>query len=384
MGTANRLPIIVETAEGNYVSSIDGKRYLDLFTGLGVNILGHRHPALIKVLKEQASQFLHLSNYFYNPDAIRLAEQLVISTVGKGKVFFSNSGAEVTESLVKLVHKWSKEQQESKRGIVVLTNSFHGRTLGALHLTRQPNVYQDFPKVDFPIYEVPPNDISALKELCTQNHPAAILVEPILGSGGILSLTKDYLQVIETICKERNILFCIDEIQTGIGRTGRLFAYQEYSLQPDILLIAKAIGGGIPLGVLIAGEKAENSFKVGDHGTTFAPSPLAAAMANAVLDTLLGGVLETSQEMIQYLWLKLNQLPKKFPYAIDFIDGRGVMIGIHTHYSHEEVKKIQTNLLNEGILVDVTARTVIRLLPPLTLTIEEIDLFFETFEKYLN
>jgi acetylornithine aminotransferase len=383
MRTANRLPIVVEKAEGNYLYDMDGKRYLDLFTGLGVNILGHRHPALMHALKKQAEQFLHISNYFYNPSAIRLAERLVTYTLGEGNVFYSNSGAEVTESLVKLIHKWSQHQEDQKSGIVVLTNSFHGRTLGALHLTRQHSVHQDFPKLDFPIYEVPPNKIRELVEICKRYQPAAILIEPILGSGGVISLTKEYLHAIEAICKEGNILYCIDEIQTGIGRTGRLFAYQEYDIQPDVILFAKAIGGGLPLGGLIAGKKTKDLFKPGDHGTTFAPSPLATAMAHEVLDLLMGGVLEQSQEMIQYLWKKLGEFQHKFPHAIDFIDGRGMMVGIHTHLSHEEVKKIQLKLLEEGILIDITARTVIRLLPPLTLTIEEINLFFGTLEKYL-
>lgn len=383
METANRLPLIVEKAEGNYLYDVKKKRYLDLFTGLGVNILGHRHPALIKALKEQADQFLHISNFFYNPSAIRLAERLVTYTLGHGKVFFCNSGAEVTETLLKLLYKWSTQQPDLKKGIVVLTNSFHGRTLGALHLTRQASVHQDFPKLDFPIYEVVPNEINELEEICRRYQPTAILVEPILGSGGVISLTPNYLQAIAGICKKRNILFCVDEIQTGIGRTGRLFAFQEYPIQPDVILFAKAIGGGLPLGGLIAGKKTAEVFQPGDHGTTFAPSPPATAMANVVLDLLMGGVLKNSQEIIGYLWKKLGELPRRFPQTVNFIDGRGMMIGIHTHLTLEQGKSLQLQLLNEGFLIDITARSVIRLLPPLTLTAEEIDLFFDTLIKYL-
>lgn len=384
MNTATRLPIVVEKAEGNYLYGLDGKSYLDLFSGLGVNILGHRHPDLLRTLQEQAGQFLHVSNFFYIPSAIRLAERLVTNSLREGKVFFTNSGAEVTETLLKLVHKWAQQQTTPKKGIVVLTNSFHGRTLGALHLTRQTSVHQDFPKIDLPIYEVPINDIHTLKELCIHYHPAAILIEPILGSGGVITLTQEYVYAIDAICKKHNILFCIDEIQTGIGRTGRLFAYKEYGIVPDILLFAKAIGGGLPLGGLIAGTKTADLFQPGDHGTTFAPSPLATAMAHTILDLLLGGVLERSQEVIHYLWQKLNELKKKFPNTIEFIDGRGMMIGIHTKLSPELVKRLQYHLLDEGILVDVTARTVIRLLPPLTITSEELDRLFKALEKYIE
>lgn len=384
METTNRLPLVVKHAEGNYLYDLEGKRYLDLFTGLGVNILGHRHPDIIRTLTEQANQFLHISNLVYNPSAIRLAKRLVTYTLGEGKVFFCNSGAEVTETLLKLIYKWSTKQKNVKKGIVVLTNSFHGRTLGALHLTRQTNIYQDFPKLDFPIYEVSPNEIGELQEICTRYQPAAILVEPILGSGGVISLTENYLQTIANICRKQNILFCMDEIQTGIGRTGQLFAFQKFTtLQPDIILFAKAIGGGLPLGGLIGGTKTAEVFQPGDHGTTFAPSPPAVALANKILDLLMGGVLESSQEIIQYLWEKLKALPREFPQAIQFVDGCGMMVGIHTRFNHAQVKELQLQLLQEGILVDVTARTVIRLLPPLTLTKEEIDLFFDTLKKYL-
>lgn len=383
MHTVSRLPIAIAKAEGNYLYDTDGKSYLDLFTGLAVNSLGHSHPRLMQTLQEQGTSFLHISNMFLNPPAIRLAERLVTHTVGTGKVFFCNSGAEATEALIKLVFKWSKQQSPDKSGIVVYKNSFHGRTLGAIRYTRQPSVYQDYPELNYPVYEI--DSLEMLEEVCEKYQPAALLFEPILGAGGVEPLSYEFLHRAQELCQEKGMLFCLDEIQTGIGRTGTLFAYQQDQLQPDLLLFAKGIGGGLPLGGVIANERASEIFKPGDHGTTFAPSPLSAAMGNTVLDVLLDeGLLEQSKQMADILWDSLQQLHSVMPNIIQSIQGRGMMIGIHTHLTQEQVKKVQHKLLEQGILVNVTARTVIRLLPPLTLTKDQISLFIDLLQKTLK
>jgi acetylornithine/N-succinyldiaminopimelate aminotransferase len=382
--TVNRLPIAIERGEGNYLIDTDGKRYLDLFTGLAVNILGHSHPAILSALEEQGKRFLHISNLFLNPPAIRLARRLVENSF-PGKVYFANSGAEATEAAVKLIHKWTRAEGTGKEGIVVLKNSFHGRTLGALRLTRQPAVYQDYPQPDFPVHEVEPNNTEELIRACETHQPAAILVEPILGAGGVLPLSEAYLKTIGKLCKTHNLLCCIDEIQTGMGRTGTLFAYQQTGLQPDLLLFAKGVGGGLPLGGIIAGQRLAHLFRPGDHGTTFAPSPLGAALGNAVLDVLLEeGGLEKGRQAAEYLWQRLRALRQKHPNVIRDIRGKGMMIGIHTGRSPEEIRRLMLELLEEGILVNVTAQTVIRLLPPLTLTREEIDRFADTLDGYIT
>jgi len=382
--TVNRLPIAIERGEGNYLIDTDGKRYLDLFTGLAVNILGHSHPAILSALEEQGKRFLHISNLFLNPPAIRLARRLVENSF-PGKVYFANSGAEATEAAVKLIHKWTRAEGTGKEGIVVLKNSFHGRTLGALRLTRQPAVYQDYPQPDFPVHEVEPNNTEELIRACETHQPAAILVEPILGAGGVLPLSEAYLKTIGKLCKTHNLLCCIDEIQTGMGRTGTLFAYQQTGLQPDLLLFAKGVGGGLPLGGIIAGQRLAHLFRPGDHGTTFAPSPLGAALGNAVLDVLLEeGGLEKGRQAAEYLWQRLRALRQKHPNVIRDIRGKGMMIGIHTGRSPEEIRRLMLELLEEGILVNVTAKTVIRLLPPLTLTREEIDRFADTLDGYIT
>ncbi|SHF16655.1 acetylornithine aminotransferase [Seinonella peptonophila] len=384
MNTYQRYPLMIKRAEGNYIYDEHDQAYLDLFTGLAVNTLGHRHPRLLQAIQQQLELYLHISNNFLNPPAIKLAQRLVKHTLGTGKVFFTNSGAESSEALIKLIHKWTQFHQVDREGIVVIKNSFHGRTLGALRLTRQNSVYQDFPAPDFPIFEVEAEDQAELAALCEQSRPAAILVEPIMGSGGVISLSKEYLLFIQSIAQKHKMLFCIDEIQTGMGRTGTLFAYQADQLDPDCILFAKGIGGGLPLGGVIAKDHVANAFKPGDHGTTFAPSPLSAALGNAVFDVLLDdGLLEESQRSVHALWSALTDLQEEFQ-VISRIDGRGMMIGIHTQLSTTQVKEIQKRLLNNGFLVNVTAQTVIRLLPPLTLTIEEINLFIKALTNELK
>ncbi|WP_400163135.1 aspartate aminotransferase family protein [Brevibacillus sp. TJ4] len=383
ISTYKRLPIAIDKGEGNYLYDTEGKRYLDLFTGLAVNVLGHSHPRIVEALVEQGKKFLHISNVFLNQPAIRLAQRLVENTI-PGKVFFSNSGAEATEAAIKLIHKWTKTEAQGREGVVVLRNSFHGRTLGAVRLTRQPGVYQDFPQPAFPVFELEANDADGLREICKQAKPAAVLMEPVLGSGGVIPLSESFLQEVEAICQAEGMLFVIDEIQTGMGRTGKLFAYQHAGVKPDMILFAKGVGGGLPLGGVIAGPKLMNQFKPGDHGTTFAPSPLSAALGNAVLDELLDPTFAAHvNEVIVYLWDGLEQLRQRFPDQLQELRGKGMMVGIPLHISAEEASQLQKNLLAEGILVDVTQKTIVRLLPPLTLTKADADQFLSVFARHV-
>lgn len=384
MSTYHRLPIAIERAQGNHLYDTEGRSYLDLFTGLAVNILGHSHPAIYRTLREQGERFLHISNKFLNPPAIQLAQRLVENSI-PGKVFFTNSGAEATEAAVKLVHKWSRAAGAGRQGFVVMEKSFHGRTLGAVRLTRQAGVYQDFPQPDIPVFEVAPNDIDALRAVCEQERPAAILAEPILGSGGVQPLKESYLQAMETIAREQGMLLCMDEIQTGVGRTGTFFAHQAYNLSPDVILFAKGIGGGLPLGGIIAGDAIAHLFQPGDHGTTFAPSPLSAALGLAVVEELLDhGGLEQGRENAAYLWEALSRLRQQHPDVIGAIRGKGMMIGLDTHLSPEDALRLQQGLLQDGILVDIAQQRVVRLLPPLTLKREETDFFIERLSARLS
>lgn len=378
-----RLPIAIAKGEGNYLYDTDGKKYLDLFTGLAVNVLGHSHPRILKALREQGEQFLHISNVFLNQPAIRLAQRLVEHTI-PGKVFFTNSGAEATEAAIKLIHKWTKNEGAGREGIVVLRNSFHGRTLGAVRLTRQAHVYQDFPQPAFSVYELDAEDTAGLRELCQREKPAAVLMEPVLGSGGVVPLSETFLQDVSAICQEEGMLFVMDEIQTGMGRTGKLFAYQHANVTPDLILFAKGVGGGLPLGGVIAGPKLMNQFKPGDHGTTFAPSPLSAALGNAVIDELLDPAFAASvDDVIDYLWSELESLRKRLGDQLQALRGKGMMVGIPLSVTTEETSHLQQQLLEEGILVDVTQKTIVRLLPPLTLTKADVDRFLEVFARHL-
>jgi len=384
ISTYKRLPIAIAKGSGNYLYDTEGKSYLDLFTGLAVNVLGHSHPKIVQALREQGEQFLHISNVFLNQPAIRLAQRLVERTI-PGKVFFSNSGAEATEAAIKLIHKWTKAQGAGREGIVVLRNSFHGRTLGAVRLTRQPNVYQDFPQPTFPVFELEVEDAAGLRALCQEAKPAAVLMEPVLGSGGVIPLSDDFLREVEAICREEGMLLCMDEIQTGMGRTGKLFAYQHAGVTPDLILFAKGVGGGLPLGGLIAGTQLMDLFKPGDHGSTFAPSPLSAALGNAVMDELLNPSFDAQlQEVIQYLWNGLESLRERLPQQLQALRGKGMMVGIPLTATPEEASRLQQNLLDEGILVDVTQKTIVRLLPPLTLTKKDVDFFLAVFSRQLK
>ncbi|WHX29009.1 acetylornithine transaminase [Brevibacillus agri] len=378
-----RLPIAIEKGEGNYLYDTAGKKYLDLFTGLAVNVLGHSHPRIVQALREQGERFLHISNVFLNQPAIRLAQRLVEQTI-PGKVFFTNSGAEATEAAIKMIHKWTKAEGAGREGIVVLRNSFHGRTLGAVRLTRQAHVYQDFPQPDFPVYELDPEDADGLRAICRDAKPAAVLMEPVLGSGGVVPLSEPFLREVAAICQEEGMLFAMDEIQTGMGRTGKLFSYQHAGVTPDLILFAKGVGGGLPLGGVIAGTKLMNQFKPGDHGTTFAPSPLSAALGNVVLDELLDPAFAASvDEVIAYLWAGLESLRARLPEQLQALRGKGMMVGIPLSAAPEEVSRLQQALLDRGILVDVTQKTIVRLLPPLTLTKEDVDLFLDSFAAEL-
>jgi acetylornithine/N-succinyldiaminopimelate aminotransferase len=377
-----KLPLAIERGEGNYLYDTEGKRYLDLFGGLAVNVLGHSHPKIVEALIEQGSRFLHISNLYLNPPAITLAKRLSELTL-KGKVFFANSGAEATEAAIKWLHKYQSKVATDRQGIVVLKGGFHGRTLGALKLTRQPSVYQDFPLPAFEVIEIEPENLTELEAAMAQN-PLAILLEPVLGSGGVIPLSDDFLERVGELTKKNHVLLLIDEIQTGMGRTGTLFAYQHTSLQPDLILFAKGVGGGLPLGGIIAKPEWSDLFGPGDHGTTFAPSPLSASLGNAVLDCLLEeGLLAEAEDTIDYLWKQLSVLADQSPFVKE-IRGKGMMIGIVTGGEPSQVKALRQKMQEAGILIDITQRTIVRLLPPLTLTRDEIDSFVKLFSDKLN
>ncbi len=376
--TYDRLPIVVEEAKGMYITDVAGQRYLDLFSGLAVNVLGHCHEALLREIACQASRFSHISNYFYNQPALLLAEKLINSTF-KGKIFFTNSGAESTEAALKYIHKYG--QDHNRRGIIVFKDSFHGRTLGALKLTRMASVQQDFPTVEMPVYELSGQDLGKLDEIMLAQKPAALLFEPISGSGGINVVSEDFIEQAAVLCNKHNVLLCLDEIQTGMGRTGKLFAYQHTSVIPDMLLFAKGVGGGLPLGGILVKDKMSHYFKPGDHGTTFAPNPIAASLGRRTLELLEEGLLASVQEKEAYLVKGLRQLQQAFPEMLGEIRGKGLMLGV---VILQNVGLVKEQFMERRILVNMTNRNILRLLPSIIIEKDHMDEFLEAFTEILT
>ncbi|EEK55798.1 aminotransferase class III-fold pyridoxal phosphate-dependent enzyme [Bacillus anthracis] len=380
MSTYCRTKIAIERGEGCKLYDVDGKEYLDLFSGVGVNVLGYNHPKIVQTTMDQVTKSLHLPFHFLNPVAIEYAKKLVDCSLKNGKVFFTNSGTEATETTLKLIDKYRAITNEEREGIVVLKNSFHGRTLGALHFTRQESVYQNFPTTSIPVYEVERENIEQLEETIINENPIAILLEPVLGSGGIYPLSREYLHGVQNLCDKYNVIFIVDEVQSGMGRTGKLFAYQNFNITPHIIQIGKGAGGGIPLGGIIVSEKLCDVFAPGDHGTTFAHSSMGTALGLTVLNTLLDdGLMQEAYEMSLYLNDKLQEIQKENSYYIEEVRHAGMMFGISLNDTNENVKKLQVELMEKGILVDVTQGNIIRLLPPYIITKEEIDTFITQF-----
>ncbi|MED0952433.1 aminotransferase class III-fold pyridoxal phosphate-dependent enzyme [Bacillus mobilis] len=380
MPTYCRTKVAIERGEGCKLYDVDGKEYVDLFSGVGVNVLGYNHPKIVQTTMEQVTKSLHLPFHFLNPVAIEYAKKLVDCSLKNGKVFFTNSGTEATETTLKLIDKYRANTGEKREGIVVLKNSFHGRTLGALHFTRQESVYQNFPKTSIPVYEVERENIEQLEETIVKENPIAIMLEPVLGSGGIYPLSGEYLHDVQNLCEKYNVLLIVDEVQSGMGRTGRLFAYQNFNITPDIIQIGKGAGGGIPLGGIIVGEKLCDVFTPGDHGTTFAHSSMGTALGLTVLNTLIDdGLMQEAYEMSLYLNDKLQEIQKENAYYIGEVRHAGMMFGISLNDTNENVKNLQVELMEKGMLVDVTQGNIIRLLPPYIITKEEIDAFVKEF-----
>ncbi|HFR4185245.1 aminotransferase class III-fold pyridoxal phosphate-dependent enzyme [Bacillus cereus] len=380
MSTYCRTEVAIERGEGCKLYDVDGKEYLDLFSGVGVNVLGYNHPKIVKTTMDQVTKSLHLPFHFLNPVAIEYAKKLVDCSLKNGKVFFTNSGTEATETTLKLIDKYRAITNEEREGIVVLKNSFHGRTLGALHFTRQESVYQNFPTTSIPVYEVERENIEQLEETIINENPIAILLEPVLGSGGIYPLSREYLHGVQNLCDKYNVILIVDEVQSGMGRTGKLFAYQNFNITPHIIQIGKGAGGGIPLGGIIVGEKLCDVFAPGDHGTTFAHSSMGTALGLTVLNTLLDdGLMQEAYEMSLYLNDKLQEIQKENSYYIEEVRHAGMMFGISLNDTNENVKKLQVELMEKGILVDVTQGDIIRLLPPYIIRKEEIDTFITQF-----
>jgi len=379
LNTYKRMPLEIVKAKGSYLYDEKNNKYLDMFSGIAVSSLGHLHPHIIRAMKEQMKKNLHLSNYFVSRPLVNLAEGLVKNSFAS-KVFFTNSGAEAIEASIKLARKYGKSINPNKFKIVALTESFHGRTMGGLSLTAQYKYQEPFLPLLPGVAYVKRNDVTELKN-AMNDDVCAIFIEMIQGESGIQVLTEEFIDEIISSAKAHQILVVSDEIQTGLLRTGKLFAYEHTKLVPDILTLAKSLGGGLPLGAMLVSQSIENVLKAGDHGTTFGGNPLAAASGLASFQILSNEsmILEV-QEKSQWLFQELNQLKSKYS-IIKEIRGKGLMIGIEVGEFAEQIKR---EAFAKNVLLNITNQTVIRLLPPLNISYKDLKVFLNTFENILN
>jgi predicted acetylornithine/succinylornithine family transaminase len=363
-----RYPLLIERGRGCYVYDASGKRYLDLLAGIGVNALGHAHPRLTKVIREQAGLLLHTSNLYYHQYQGPLAERLS-KVSGLERTFFCNSGAESMEGALKMIRSHGRKIHPDKYEIIALHNSFHGRTLGALSITGQEKYRRDFEPLLPGARFVPHNDIVALEQT-VNDRTAGIVLEWIQGEGGINPISNEFGRKARELADRYGALLVFDEIQCGVGRPGTYFAYQlaDPQVLPDIMVAAKPLACGIPLGVIVANERAAQSIGPGMHGSTFGGGPLACRVAIEFMD-ILEGLLPHIQQMGGYFRMKLEELAKRYKF-IKEVRGRGLMIGVELSIPG---KQIVLDAIEQGLLMNCTHDTVLRMLPPYIITEKEID-----------
>ncbi len=381
MPTYGRLPITFDRGEGVWLWDQSNKRYLDALSGIAVCNLGHAHPAIHKAICAQSEKLLHTSNLYGIASQEDLADQL-INKSGMDNVFFCNSGAEANEAAIKIARLYGHQQGIDKPCIITMEKSFHGRTLATLSATGNPKVQEGFsPLVDGFIH-VPYNDINAIKSAIAENNNiVAILVEPVQGEGGVHIPATDYLNQVRDLCDQNQLLMMLDEIQTGIGRTGKFLAYQHNSIVPDVCTVAKALGNGVPIGACLAQGKAAKLLTAGKHGSTFGGNPLACSAALAVLNTLdkeniIEQVEPKGSQLVNSFIKKLKHNP-----SVSNIRNKGLMIGIDLDTPCAELVKIAQE---NGLLINVTADKTIRLLPPLIINSEQIELLAETLSQLIE
>lgn len=371
-----RFPLAMERGEGAYIWDVEGNKYLDLLAGIAVNSLGHCHPKVVHAISEQARKLMHVSNFFISVPQVQLAERLKVLS-GLDRVFFTNSGAESVEGAIKIARKFG--QKHDRSGVILsMTGSFHGRTLATI-ATGKKAMQKGFDPIPAGFYQVQLNDIDALKAAVAEHKPSGIIVEPIQGEGGINVASKEFLETIRGLCDQENMAMILDEVQCGIGRTGKWFAFQHFHFEPDIMTLAKALGGGFPVGAILTNEKMNEAMDFGDHGTTFGGNPLACAAALATLEAIENELLlEHATLMGNHVCSEVNHW--KHP-LIKEIRGKGLMLGIDLTI---ESKPIALELLEEGIIANATAETVIRIVPPLNIGPDELDQFLTTFRAILD
>ncbi len=375
--TYTRSPIVLTKGKGMKVWDSEGKEYLDFASGIAVLNIGHLHPRVVEAIHKQSKTLMHVSNLYYSEPQIKLAELLVKHSFAD-KVFFCNSGAEANEAAIKLARKVKKDKGESNRyEIITMENSFHGRTMATLSATGQKKFHHGFePLLDGFTY-VPFNNSKAVEDAITDTT-CAVMVEPIQGEGGVNCPSPDYLKNLRDICDQNGLLLMFDEVQVGMGRTGKLFAYQHYGVEPDIMTLAKAMAGGMPVGAMLAKEEIASSFSRGTHASTFGGNPLSSAAGIATMEALIQDkILENCQEMGEYFYSKLLSLKEKHSF-IKKVKGKGLILGIELSF---ECAEIAMGCLKRGLLIICTMGNILRFLPPLIITEKEIDILIKTLDE---
>jgi acetylornithine/N-succinyldiaminopimelate aminotransferase len=378
--TYARYPLSVKSAKGCFLYDFNGREYLDLLSGIAVCGLGHSHPEIISAIKEQADKLIHVSNLFYQEEQALFAEKL-ISTCSLDRVFLCNSGAEANEGAIKLARRYmQKVLKQDRFEIITLSGSFHGRTLATLTATGQDKIKDGFDPLPPGFKIVPFNDETALEQ-AVNNHTAAIMVEIIQGEGGVRPLSRGFMDRMVQLCKKHGLLMILDEIQTGMGRTGRFWAHQHHGLSPDIVTSAKSLAGGLPMGAVLCTEKVSAAFDAGSHGTTFGGNPLACAAALKVLEVLeRDDLIRKAERLGLEATQAFEELKKKHPEKIREIRGMGLMLGIELFFPGNKLWKA---LLQKGYVLNLTQETVLRLLPPLVISMDHIRDFARTLDELL-
>jgi predicted acetylornithine/succinylornithine family transaminase len=376
--TYKRLPLEIERGEGVYLYARDGTRYLDMFSGLAVNALGYAHPRVAGAIEEQARKYTHLSNYFLQEPQIRLAE-LLTRQAGFPRIFFCNSGTEATEGAIKIARRWGSSR--AKDGILSFSNAFHGRTMGALSLMDKPRYREGFgPFLDrCGVAEF--NNPTSLRQAVNPST-AAVLLECIQGEGGIRPASTDFVRTLMDLRHRFGFLLIADEIQSGLGRTGKFFGFQHFDLQPDLVLMAKPIGGGLPLGAILATEEAAAVLEPGTHGTTFGGNPVACAAGIATVSEIVErNLISHAASIGGYLLDSLMTLQSRFPKLVKEVRGFGLMAGMDLA---EEGDSIVGLLREKKVLINCTDQTVLRFLPPLTIERDHVDTTIAALQEALS
>lgn len=380
MNTYDRYPVVLVRGEGARVWDAEGRQYLDFISGIAVCNLGHCHPKVLEAIRDQAQRLLHCSNLFWTEPQLELARMICENSFG-GRVFFCNSGAEANEAAIKLCRKWARKHYGPDRyQIVTMLGSFHGRTMGALSATGQEKFHRGFEPLLPGFKYCPYDDLDALWEAVDETT-CAVMLEPIQGESGVRVPSEGYLKGVREICDRKGVLMVLDEVQTGMGRTGELFAYLHWGVEPDVMTLAKALGGGLPLGAVVAKEEVAEAFSPGDHASTFGGNPVSCRAGCAVMDELLhGGVLENCRRMGAYLAEGLRDLAARRG-RISEVRGKGLMIGVELEGPW--AKGVSRACLERGILVNAIGDRILRVVPPLIVSQGDCDRFLETLSEVL-